>query len=142
MLLLRLLLLNIFSYSVVYYFSPRRPKYNETQLNPQGCSQEKGGGRRKWLWLSKWSQFPGEKTTNTKILCSIHLWWFQLSLQHPKTLSTINTSKYLFQILDTPTKRKLSFCNKDNRFSLRKNRHKLYLNLKINITNSIYRYPS
>ena len=42
--LLRLLFLNIFIYSVVYYFSPRRPKYNATQLNPQGCSQGKGGG--------------------------------------------------------------------------------------------------
>ena len=65
----------------------------------RAVAREKGG-RRKWLWLSKWSQFPGEKTTNTKILCSIHLWWFQWSLQHPNTLSTINTSKYLFQILD------------------------------------------
>ena len=41
--LLRLLFLNIFSYSVCLLYSLRRPKYNATQLNPQGCSQGKGG---------------------------------------------------------------------------------------------------
>ena len=139
--LLRLLFLNIFPYSVVYYF----PHTGLSTMRPNlilRAVARKRGGRRKWLWLWKWSQFHAEKTTITKILCSIHLWWFQQSLQHLTILSTTKYVEVSLQILDTPTKRKLSFCSKDNCFSLSKNRHKLYLDLKINMTNLNYSHLS
>ena len=44
LLFLRLLFLNTFPYSVVYYFPHSWPKFNATQLNPQGCSQEREEG--------------------------------------------------------------------------------------------------
>ena len=139
--MLRALLLNTLPYSVVSHPPHDIPNPMRPHSTPRAGSS-KGGRAHKRSWLSKWSQFHGEKTTNTTILCSIHLWWFQWSLKQLTGLSTTIHVEVSVQILDTPAKRKLSFRRKDNCSPRVKIQHKLYLNLKLNITSSIYRYPS
>ena len=90
----------------------------------------------------KWSKLTREKGSRPHFS-----WAIQISYPKHCQIDTIislspNYVEVSVQILDTPAKRKLSFRRKDNCSPRVKNRHKLYLNLKLNITSSIYRYPS
>ena len=109
---------------------------------PSGLYQVQGGGRVIACDSQNGHNFMGKKLQIPQFyalsICDgLNGPWKQLT-----GASTTIHVEVSVQILDTPAKRKLSFSRKDNCSPRVKIQHKLYLNLKLNITSSIYRYPS